>query len=322
MLQYFLKRLLAIIPKLLIVSMLIFFGMDLLPVDPVAQAMPREAYENMSREQLEAKREELGLNDPAIVRYFRWLGNILQGDFGYSHVSGTSVTRLVKERLPATIELNAWALLFSTIIGLTMGIISSKNRGKLVDYTNTAFALLCQSIPSIFIALVMILVFSLKLKWLPGGGRTNVGVTTYWGRIPYMVMPVCVACLGLIANLLRITRSSMLDVMGKDYIKTARAKGATEGVIFGKHIFRNGAIPVAMLLVMRIPDLFGGSVIIENLFSYPGIGSLATEALGQNDVPVCMVTMLLSTTIFMMFTLISDLAIAALDPRVRFGKEG
>ena len=321
MIQYFVQRFLSMLPKLLIITILVFFGLELIPVDPLTRTMDPDVLNQMTEEQMDELREEKGLNDPVFVRYAHWLGGLFKGDFGYSISTGTAISTLIASRFPATLELCGIAIILAGILGIVMGAQSARYRNTPIDYGNTVLGLIGISIPDFFFGMCFILLFSMKLGWLPSGGRMTVGATAFFDRIHYMIMPAFCLAIGLIAYLMRLTRNSMLDVMNKDYIKTARAKGEKESVIFIKHVFRNGCAPVVLLLIGRISMLVSGTVIIETVFNYPGMGMLLVSSITIKDLPVAMISLLLSAIMVLVTSFLGDVAIALLDPRVRFGKE-
>lgn len=322
MLKYFIKRFLSIIPKILVISVLIFIGMQLIPVDPLTISMDPNQLAGMSEAQLEQMREEKGLNDPLPVQYFRWLGGLLQGDFGYSLQSGAPIKDLIVSRFPATLELALSAVVIGSALAILMGCISALFKNTLLDYTNTVLGLIGSSVPDFFFAMGFILIFSIKLGWLPTGGRMAVGKEAFFDRIEYMILPVLCMALAMIPYLMRLTRNSMLDVMNKDYVKTARAKGLSEPAIFVKHVFRNGCTPVIICLIGRLNMLVAGSMVIETVFSYPGMGMLMVSSITANDMSTAMICLFVCALIVLLTTFLSDVVTALLDPRVRFGKEG
>ena len=321
MLQYFIKRFLSMFPKLLVISMLGFFGMELVPVDPLTRTMDPDMIADLSFDELEALREEKGLNDPAPVRYVRWLNDLLHGEFGYSLLSGAPIKDLILSRIPATLELCLLAIILASALGIVMGCFSARFKNTIIDYSNTVLGLIGTSVPAFFFAMCFIMLFSMKLGWLPSGGRMTVGKTAFFDRIEYMVLPSVCMAISLIAYLLRLTRNSMLDVMNKDYVKTARAKGQSETAVFIKHVFRNGCTPVVLCLIGRINMLVAGSTIIETVFNYPGMGMLMVSSITANDMPTAMMCIFLCSIIVLLTSFLGDIAIAMLDPRVRFGKE-
>lgn len=319
--KYFLKRLLELIPKLLIITILIFAGMQLIPGDPVTYLIPPDSISKLDPAQLEAMREKLGLNANVVVRYSRWLGDILRGDFGYSLVSGASIKQMLLQRLPATFEIAAISLVLAAIFGLVFGYFSATRQNSLIDYANTVLGMIGISIPEFFFGLLGITVFSLKLGWLPSGGRMAPGKEALADRLEYMVLPCLCYVIGLIATLMRYTRGSMLDVLHKDYIKVARSKGLSEFSVNVKHGFRNAMIPVVVILVNRLPMLVGGAVVIESVFNYPGMGTMLLNAINGSDMPVVMITTLITAVCILLASLLIDVISAILDPRIRFGEE-
>jgi len=324
MLKYFSLRLLALLPKLLIITIVIFIGIQLIPGDAVSRSIPPEVYSKLSPVQLEELRTALGLNDPVVIQYFRWLFNIIRGDFGYSQVTGGNIAEIIARRLPATLELVALGLLLATVFGLLLGFISALKKNTLIDYVNTAVGMIGLSMPEFFLGLCCIVIFALKLKWFPAGGRMEPGKEAFFDRFHYLILPSF--CLGFtyIATLMRFTRGAMLDVLNKDYIRTARSKGLSEVKVNIKHGFRNALIPVMVILIFRIPMLFGGAVVIENAFNYPGMGSMLVNAATSADMPIIMITTMIIAAVILLSSFLLDFVTALLDPRVVFSsrKEG
>jgi len=316
MFKYFLKKLLMMIPMLFFLSFIVYLGMEFTPGDPISYLVsPDQAASG----NLEALREQLGLNDPFPVRYFRWLGNLLQGDFGYSLVQGMKIETLIARTLPATFELALLALLVSTVLAIVLGILEAVRQNTWVDSLLSVIGVVGISIPQFFLGIVLIKIFALKLGWLPTGGRLVEGATNFWGRVPNLILPLTTMAVAMTAALMRYTRNSMLDVMNMDYVKTARAKGIPEWKVYIKHVFRNALIPVVTVLCFRLPILIGGAVIIESVFSWPGIGRTLLSALMSNDYPLILISTLMTAVVIMFASLLVDLLTALLDPRVRLG---
>lgn len=317
MLKYFGKRALALIPKLLIISLIIFVGLQLLPGDAITRTVSPDIYAQMTPEQVDALRESLGLNDPMPVQYFRWLGSMLQGDFGYSQVSGGSIGPMLAARLPATLELMGLGLGIATVLGLLLGYLSAVKRNTPFDYTMTSLGMLGVSIPEFFLGMMAIVVFALGLSWFPTGGRMAPGHEAFFDRIQYLVLPVL--CLGAayIATIMRYTRGSMLDVLNKEYIKTARSKGLSENKVNFRHGFRNAIIPIIVVIMFRLPMLVGGTVVIESVFNYPGMGNMLLSAISGGDMPVVMIATFIIAIVVLISSLFADIITAMLDPRVR-----
>lgn len=316
MAKYVLRKLLFMIPMLFIISILVFFGLQLMPVDPINYMISPDMAVDTS--QLNALRESLGLNDPLIVRYFRWVFQIIKGDFGYSIVTGSPIINIIKQTLPATFELALVALILSTILGIVIGMIAAVNQNGIIDNIARFFSVLGAAIPRFFFGILILSFFALKLKILPIGGRipsANVGTLE---RIKYLILPACTMALTLTSALVRYTRNSMLDVFNADYVKTARAKGVPEWKVYVKHIFRNALRPITVLLIFRLPMLIGGSVIIETIFSWPGIGRVMLASVTSGDYPVIMVTTLMIAVVILFVSLLVDIVAALLDPRIRY----
>ena len=314
---YFTRRLLYLIPMLLGISFLIYLGLELTPGDILSYLLPPEAIADMKPEELAAMREALGLNDPFIIRYIYWLGGILQGDFGYSLASGVPISQLVLERVPATLELSVAALLFSTFLGVILGSISALRRGSLLDNSLTIFGMIGVSIPEFIFGLSALVIFALQLEWLPVGKRLMPGYDSYWDHMPHLVMPAMVLGLIMTAGVMRYTRSSMLDSLNKEFIRTARSKGIPEWRINFIHGLRVALIPVVVLIGFRLPMLIGGTVIIEQVFQWPGIGNLSVNAVRGQNYPLVMMISFLSVTAVLFASFLIDLLTALLDPRIK-----
>ena len=314
---YFTRRLLYLIPMLLGISFLIYLGLELTPGDILSYLLPPEAIADMKPEELAAMREALGLNDPFIIRYIYWLGGILQGDFGYSLASGVPISQLVLERVPATLELSVAALLFSTFLGVILGSISALRRGSLLDNSLTIFGMIGVSIPEFIFGLSALVIFALQLEWLPVGKRLMPGYDSYWDHMPHLVMPAMVLGLIMTAGVMRYTRSSMLDSLNKEFIRTARSKGIPERRINFIHGLRVALIPVVVLIGFRLPMLIGGTVIIEQVFQWPGIGNLFVNAVRGQNYPLVMMISFLSVTAVLFASFLIDLLTALLDPRIK-----
>lgn len=316
MFQYFMKKLLTMIPMIIAISIIVFLALELMPIDPINYIASPDMAANAQN--MEALREKLGLNDPIWIRYIRWAGDLLRGDFGYSIVSGANIKDLISLKLPATLELAGAALVLSTIMGIGIGLLSSIRQNSIIDYLGRIFGVIGNSIPQFFFGIVIIQIFAIKLGWLPMGGRISPEDITFWDRLPNLILPSFTMAIAMTAALLRYTRNSMLDVLNKDYIKTARSKGIPEWKVYCKHAFRNSLGPVLVILCFRLPMLIGGSVVIENIFAWPGIGSTLLQAVSANDYPVIMVITLMIATAILLASFLVDVITALLDPRVRF----
>lgn len=313
MLKYILKKLLQMIPMLLLISFLVFGALQLTGIDPVSYIATPDMAANQKN--LDLLRERLGLNKPFIFRYFNWIGNILRGDFGYSIAKGNSIGGILAQRLPATIELALVALLLSSVVGITIGILSAIYQNSIIDYVGRFMAVLGQAIPQFFFGIVIIQIFSIKLGWLPSSGRYS----TYATPLQHFILPALTMTLSMTSVLMRYSRNNMLGVLNSDYVKTARMKGISEAKVYVKHAFRNAVRPVLVILCFRLPLLISGSVVIESVFAWPGIGSVITDAVVAGDYPVVMVTTLMVAAAILVASFLVDVLAAALDPRVRLG---
>ncbi len=315
MLTYIARRLLIIVPMAVGISFLIYLALDLSPGDAVSRMLSPERTVDPAR--LEELRRALGLDQPLLVRYWIWLTGVFQGNFGYTLTGGVPISRLLAERLPATLELSGVALILSSIFGAILGTISALRRGTATDNALTVAGMIGVSIPEFFFGLVAILVFALNLQWLPVGGRLLPSYTSYWDHIPNLVMPSLVLSIMMTAGVMRYARSAMLDVLSRDFIKTARSKGLPEWRVNLLHGFRVALTPVIVLIGFRLPILIGGSVIVEQVFQWPGLGTLFVSAVRNKDLPVVMTVALLSVVLVLVVSLIVDVLTAIIDPRVR-----
>ena len=264
-------------------------------------------------------RESLGLNKPMPVRYGLWLLNLVKGDMGYSIQTGTPISDIIVNLLPATIKLCLFALIASIVFGLLFGILAAINQNSPLDYIFTVFGVVGISVPEFFVGIIAMLVFAIQLQWFPAQGRTDIGLNALQS-LKYLVLPGMSISLVITAALTRYTRNSMLDVLHKDYVKTARAKGLPEWQVYFKHAFRNSLMPISVLICMRLPMLIGGSVVIEQVFGYAGIGTRLITAINSNDYQLVLVIVLLLSIVSLLASVLIDLLTALLDPRVRLGK--
>lgn len=318
MVKYFITRLLWLIPMILIISFVVFLGLELTPGDAVTAMFTVDQINNLTTEQLEQLRENMGLNDPMIVRYFRWIGDMITGDFGISFNTGAKISDIIGSLVPATVKLALAAILVSTIFGILFGVLAAIRQNGILDNILSVISVAGISLPEFFVGILLILTFAINLKWFPATGRTDVGLNA-WQSLKYVVLPSLALGLSLMAALMRYTRNSMLDVMNKDYVKTARAKGLPEWKVYVRHAFRNALMPITTLLCARLPLLIGGSVVIEQVFGYAGIGQRLVIAINSSDYPVVMTIVLLMSIVSLVASVLIDVITALLDPRVRFG---
>ena len=302
---------------LLVISFLIYLGLEMTPGDAVSYMLPPDALMNIKAAELEQIREALGLNQPFIVRYFIWLGGVLQGDFGYSLASGVPIKDIVFDRLPATLELSISALILSSILGVILGTISAIKRGSLTDNFFTVFGMLGVSVPEFIFGLIALVIFSLNLRWLPVGQRLLPGYDSYWDHMPHLIMPAGVLALMMTAGVMRYARSSMLDSLNKEFIRTARSKGIPEWRVNFIHGLRVALIPIVVLIGFRFPMLIGGTVIIEQVFQWPGVGELFVFNVRSQNYPLVMMVAFLSVIAVLLASFLIDLFTAILDPRIK-----
>jgi len=302
------KRLIMIIPLFLVASVLLFSLLWLMPGDPAMILAGPQA----GPEQIAKIRHEIKLDRPPYVVYFEWLGGVFHGDLGLSYRTGVSVSSMISECLPRTLELGIAALLLSIAIGIPLGIIAALRRGTKVDYATMGISLFGVSIPSFWLAMIAILIFGVWLGWTPalGGG---IGPQ-------YLILPAAVLGAVMAGSVSRLTRSSMLDVLNQDYIRTARAKGLRERSVIYTHALKNAFIPISTMLFMRLPHLFGGAIIIETIFQWPGMGNLMISAIRNSDFLVIQGVALMFVLLVMISNLLADISYAYLNPRIRYGE--
>lgn len=302
--RFILKRVLLMIPILFGVTIIVFTVMSFTPGDParlmLGQAAPKEAVEQL--------REEMGLNDPFVVRYVRYMGDALHGDFGTSYRTGRPVFEEIFVRFPVTLKLALTSIALVILIGIPIGILSAVKQYSFLDVISTVSAMLMASIPGFWLGLMMILLFSLHLGWLPSNGI---------GSFSHYIMPTIALALPIAAEVLRMTRSTMLETIRQDYIRTARSKGATEKIVIWRHALKNALLPVITVIGSEFGGLLGGTILIESVFAIPGLGSLVVNSIRTKDVPQVMAATLFIALIFCVVLLLVDIAYAYIDPRVK-----
>ena len=302
--RYIIKRLLMLIPVLLGVAVIIFAIMNVAEGDPVYQVAGPDATE----EQLEALREEMGLNGSLIERYFRYILNLLRGDLGTSYVSKMDVMKLYLQRLPNTLKLASLAMFVAVIISVPLGIVAAVNQNSWKDTLAMILALLGLSMPNFWLGLLLMLLFSLKLGWFPRGGAEG---------FRSVVLPAVTVGVVLAALLTRTTRSSMLDVLRQDYLRTARAKGVSERKVVYHHALRNALIPIITIFGVQFSNVLGGSVLAETVFAWPGVGRLVVDAIDQRDIPTVTGALIMTTMLVTIVNILVDIVYAYVDPRIK-----
>ncbi len=316
--SYILRRLLIAVPSLLGISIVLFTVLALAPGDPFGELTLNPNVPPEVREQL---RKSFGLDDPGWQRYFRWLAAMLQGDWGYSFMSRVDVDTLIWQRVPVTLAVIGASQLLAIAIALPVGILSAARPYSWFDRIASTLAFIGFSLPTFFTGILLILLFSIKLDWLPFVYRADISATGWqwwWEHIRQAIMPVTVLGLFQGASWTRYVRSAMLDVIRLDYVTTARSKGLAERVILMKHVVRNALIPVVTLVALQLPAVFGGAIVTEQIFRIPGIGSLLIDAILRNDTPVVMAVTFVFSCLVILFNLIADLLYGWLDPRISY----
>lgn len=320
MTQYIARRLLMIVPMLFLITLVNFVMQNLAPGDPLDYLVPIEirAEMEMNVQDIENLRAHYGLDKPIIVRYFRWLGELLQGNFGYSVLEGRNVSDMLAERVPNTLELALISLTFAQLWSNALGIVAALKQYSITDYVITVFAFTFSGIPAFFTGLAFILIFAVHLRWLPVAGiRTPNVPFALWDHIRHLIMPVIVLSLPA-ASQLRQARSAMLEEMNKDYAMVARAKGLAERTINTRHVLRNAMLPLVTCIGLALPSLMAGSVIVEMIFAWPGMGLLTVESAVRKDYPPLMAVTTLMAVMVLGANLLTDIAYAWVDPRIRY----
>lgn len=316
--RYILRRLIFAIPTLLGISMVIFAILALAPGDPLAQFAADPSVPPEVRDRI---RENLGLNDPWYIRYFKWLAALLRGDWGYSFASRVPVLDLIAQRLPQTLQVVGVAYLVSILIAIPIGIISAVRPYSLFDNLATTFAFIGFSVPTFFTGLLLILIFSVRLNWLPFIYDSTLRVTdweTFVRQVRQMLMPVTVLALFQTGSLTRFVRAAMMENLPADYARTARAKGLSEQAVVLRHVLRNSMIPVVTLLALGVPTIFTGAIVTEQIFRINGIGELLIKSIQNSDTPVVMAITFIFAVLVVVFNLIADVLYGILDPRIRY----
>jgi peptide/nickel transport system permease protein len=314
--NFLLRRLFHGLTILLGVSMLVFIAVELAPGDAIDAMMPPESFSTEAARV--AMRHKLGLDQPAPIVYFRWLGRVVRGNLGYSLTSQKPITDVIAKRLPASLELMGFALVLSIIVGISSGIIAAIKQYSWIDYLVTFFSLFWLSIPAFFLGLLMIYLFAVRLDWFPAFGATTADANhPLLDRGQHLILPGIALGLDLAATITRYTRASLIDVLHADYLRTARAKGLKEWTVVARHGLKNALIPIITVVAFRMSYLIGGAVIIETVFQWPGLGLLTLNAATQKDYPLIMALALIVTLVVVVSSFIADVLYTLIDPRIR-----
>jgi peptide/nickel transport system permease protein len=310
---YLLRRILRAVPVLFLVTLVSFFIMQIVPGDPASIIAGLGA----TPQEVERVRHELGLDRPMLVQLVSWYQGMARGDLGDSILLGRSVSRAIVERLPVTLSLSLYALAVTLAVGITTGVFASLRPNTWLDQALMTGALLGVSLPSFWLGLMLIVLFAVKLDWFPSGGYVPL-TESVWGWLRSTSLPAISLALLQIGLLARITRSTMLEVLGQDFVRTARTKGLSEAVVVGKHAFKNVMIPVLTIVGITLSLLLSGSVVIETVYSLPGVGRLLASAVLRRDYPVIQGGLLMVAAGLVCLNILVDVLYAWLDPRVRF----
>ncbi|MBM3370619.1 MAG: ABC transporter permease [Betaproteobacteria bacterium] len=316
--QYIFRRLLIAIPSLLGISLALFTVLALAPGDPFGELA---ANPNVPPEVAAELRRKFGMDDPVLVRYWSWFTAMLQGSWGFSFVSRMDVDQLILQRLPTTLVVIGSSQLLALAIALPVGIYAATRPYSIFDQIANTLAFIGFSLPTFFTGILLILLFSITLDWLPFVYRADIAETGwrfYWEHFKQMIMPVTVLGLFQAGSWTRYVRSAVLDVIRLDYVTTARSKGLAERVVIGKHVVRNALIPVVTLVALQMPAIFGGAIVTEQIFRVPGIGSLLISAMLANDTPVIFAVTFVFSILVVFCNLLADVIYGWLDPRISY----
>ena len=316
--RYLFRRVLIAVPSLLGISVVLFTILALAPGDPFGELATNPA---IPPEVQAALRAKFGLDDPIPIRYLHWLAAMLHGDWGFSFVSRVNVDTLILQRLPTTLAVIGAAQVLALLVALPVGVLAAVRPYSMFDQVVSTFALMGFSLPTFFTGIILILVFSIQLDWLPFVFRADLpgsGLPWWWGEFRQSIMPIVVLGLFQGAALMRFVRSAVLDVIRLEYVTTARSKGLPERAVILKHIVRNALIPVVTLVALQMPVVFGGAIVTEQIFRVPGIGSLLISAIQSNDTPVIMGVTFVFSCLVILCNLMADLLYGWLDPRITY----
>lgn len=311
--KYIVKRLLALIPTLFVVSVVIFSIIHMTPGDPAAMILGDKA----DAADIAALRESMGLNDPIPVQYLNWVGRVFRGDFGRSVFIDKPMTEILMEYMGPTVSLTVYAMILSTLIAIPLGVLAAKKRGTLADQGISFLSMVGISMPSFLLGLLLILGFAVKLRWFPVAGYKTIAQAGVLRHIQYLTLPALALGFMEAALIIRLTRSSVLEVLASDYVKMAKAKGVTEFSLVMKHAFKNALIPILTVLGQTFMGLLAGAAVVETVFNIPGIGRLTINSVARRDYEVIQAVVLLISLINVVMCLLVDLLYGLVDPRVR-----
>jgi ABC-type dipeptide/oligopeptide/nickel transport system permease component len=311
MLRYIIRRIALAVPILLAVFTLVFLVVRVIPGDPAVAALGDYA----SKEAVEALRERMGLNEPLVVQYVRFLGNLLRGDFGESLISGKPISEQIAHVLPYTLELTFAAVLIGVVLGIPLGMLTAMNRNNLIDYLGRIISLVGLSVPAFYFGILLIILFAIKLNVLPAVGGGDLTETPF-ASLKFLVLPALTLGLIMTTSVTRLTRSAMLNVLNEDYVRTARAKGLAERVVLLRHALRAALLPIVSITGFWAASLIGDSVLTEVIFSRPGLGKMLVGAILQRDYTALQSVMVIYAAFVVGINLLTDLTYGLLDPRL------
>lgn len=318
MIQYIFRRIFINIPVLIGITMVVFIAIALAPGDPMSSFISPELATDPAM--LARMRAEFGFDQPLYIRYFNWLAQVLQGNLGYRIKTYDPVLRVIVERIPATLLLMSSALLIGITVGIPLGIYSALKKYSLPDMILTAGVFLGVSTPAFLIGLGSLFLFCLQLRWFPAGGMHTLGQEeSILDTLHHLALPALILSANYVASMLRYTRASMLDVINEQYVTTARAKGLSEPIVILRHALRNALIPIVTVIGFSIPNLLAGAVFTETIFAWPGMGSVFVDGVNSRDFPLVMGITLITATTVLICNLLTDIAYAFINPKIRFG---
>lgn len=313
MTNYVIRRTFFAILTLFGITILVYWMSTLAPGSPLDSLL---ADPGMTLAEVERRKAELGLDQPVYIQYFTWLKELLKGNWGYSYTTYRAVKDMVFERVGATLSLTVFAIALSYLIGIPLGLISSLRSYSPLDYTNSTLAFIVSGVPGFFLGMILVYVFAIKLKWLPFSGMHSANDQGFRDLVRHLLLPAFAIAMPEIGKVMRHVRNNMLEVLKEDYTRTARAKGLWEYIVIIKHAFRNTLIPLVTVLSGSIPFMIGGSVVIEKLFGWPGLGSLMINSITSRDYPVIMGISVIIAIVTLVTNLVVDILYAYLDPRI------
>jgi peptide/nickel transport system permease protein len=313
---YVIRRVLQMIPMVLGVTIVVFAIIQAAPGGPEGALLETGRF--IDPQVIENYRERLGVDRPVHVQYVRWLGAAITGDLGVSFSTTRPVAEMIRERLPATLELMGASFLFAAVVALALGVFSAVRQYSTFDHVATGLSFVGIAMPVFWFALILQLVFSVRLGWLPVAGTETVGASSLGDHLMHLILPGLVLSVRYIAGWSRYLRSSLLSVLRADYVRTARAKGLPETVVVGVHAVRNALIPLVSIMALNLAGMFSGAVITETIFAWPGIGRMFVQAMFARDYPLLMGILLLGSVMVIVFNLVADILYGVLDPRIRY----